>query len=235
VARKEKLMNLLVEAAKREKEFVDTFTAGERAASGTSDNWSAKDLIAHCAFWKQRRVAEIPLVLQGGTPILFDDFDHENDRIFQEHCDLSWEEVMALSYSALHLLIMQLQGMSEADLNHPWQDDRPIWRTVVGNGYSHPMTHMAEHYQQKGDMARADELTVLLRQPLAELDAGPDWQGTVMYNTACRLSLLGEKEAAIAELRDALALMPALVEWSQQDSDLDPLREEAAFQALYED
>jgi len=133
------------------------------------------------------------------------------------------------------LLIDQLRNMSEEDLERPWQDDRSIWRTVVGNGYIHPIMHMIEHYQQKGDMAQAAEITAMLGQPLVELDDSPDWQGTIKYNAACSLSLLGKKEAAIAELRDALALAPELIDWSKQDSDLDPLREEPAFQAIYEE
>ena len=233
MAKKEILLDLLAEAVKREKEFVDGLTDADREAVGASDNWSAKDLVAHCAFWKERRVAEIPEVLQGGTPTEFDDFDHENDRIFLEFRDKSWDEITAFSRNAAHQLFAQIQQMSEAELDLPWQDDRPIWRMAVGNGYSHPLVHMAGHYQQKGDIAHAAELTALLGQPLAELDDSPGWMGTVKYNVACSLSLLGEKEAAIVQLGEALALTPALIEWSKQDSDLDPLREEPAFLALY--
>ena len=233
MAKKETLLNLVTEAVKREKEFVDGLTGAERAVVGASDNWSAKDVVAHCAYWKKRRAVEIPQVLQGGSAAVFDDFDHENDRIFLEYRDKSWDDVTAFSREAAHLLVGQLQQMSEEDLERPWQDDRPIWRMVVGNGYSHTIVHLAEHYQQKGDMVHAAELTAMLGQPLADLDESPGWQGTVKYNAACSLSLLGEKAAAINELRDALALTPALVDWSKQDSDLDPLRDEPDFLAIY--
>jgi hypothetical protein len=233
MAKKEVLLNLLAEWVNREQEFVKNLTAAERTAAGAADNWSAKDLIAHCAFWKKQLVDEIPAVLQGSTPIEYA-FDHENEQIFQEYRHSSWDKVEALAHEASHLLIAQVHKMSEADLNLPWLEDRPIWRTVISNGYSHPIVHFSEHYQHKGDMAKAAELTALLGQPLAELDDGPGWQGTVKYNAACTLSLLGDKEGAINELREALAMVPSLVEWSKQDHDLDPLRDEAAFQALYE-
>ena len=64
----ELLLNLIAESSRREKEFVDGLSDAERAAEGLPDNWSAKDVLAHCAHWKRRRVAEIPKVLQGGTP-----------------------------------------------------------------------------------------------------------------------------------------------------------------------
>jgi hypothetical protein len=68
---------------------------------------------------------------------------------------------------------------------------------------------------------------------LTGLDDGPEWQGTIRYNNACSFSLLGDKETAIQELRQALKLNPGLIEWSKQDSDLDPIRGEAAYQALF--
>lgn len=38
---------------------------------------------------------------------------------------------------------------------------------------------------------------------------------------------------AIEELRKSLQLSPQLVEWSKQDTDLDSLRDDPAYQALY--
>ncbi|MDX1417483.1 MAG: ClbS/DfsB family four-helix bundle protein [Candidatus Promineifilaceae bacterium] len=234
MAKKAVLLELLAETVRREQEFIDGLSDAQRAAIGEADNWSAKDLVAHCAYWKKRRVAEIPKVLAGGTPEVIDDFDHENELIFKAHRDMSWDEIIALSHDASHEIVAQVQQMSEQDLERPWQDDRLIWRTIVGNGYSHTMVHLAEHYQNEGDMAKAAELTALLGQPLAELDDSPSWQGTVKYNAACGLSLLGKKEAAIKELGEAFKMTPALIEWSKQDPDLEPLREEEAFQALYQ-
>jgi hypothetical protein len=69
---------------------------------------------------------------------------------------------------------------------------------------------------------------------LSGLDNSPDWQGTIRYNLACSYSLVGEKEKAISELREALKMNPALTEWSQQDPDFEPIGEEAEYQALYE-
>ena len=69
---------------------------------------------------------------------------------------------------------------------------------------------------------------------LTSLDDGPDWQGTIRYNNACSFSLLGDKETAINELREALKLNPGLTEWSRQDPDFEPIRGEAGYKTLYE-
>jgi hypothetical protein len=69
---------------------------------------------------------------------------------------------------------------------------------------------------------------------LTSLDDSPEWQGTIRYNNACSFSLLGDKETAIAELREAFKLNPGLIEWWQQDTDLEPIRGEAEYKALIE-
>ena len=75
----------------------------------------------------------------------------------------------------------------------------------------------------------------MLGKPLAALDDGPTWIGTAHYNVACSYSLLGNREEAIKELGEALALRPDLIEWSKQDPDLETIRGEAGYKALYSD
>jgi len=84
-------------------------------------------------------------------------------------------------------------------------------------------------------MRRAAELIGRLGKPLAALDDGPTWIGTTHYNAACSYSLLGNKEEAIKELGEALALTPDLIDWSKQDPDLKMIREEVGYKALYAD
>jgi tetratricopeptide (TPR) repeat protein len=55
-----------------------------------------------------------------------------------------------------------------------------------------------------------------------------------LYNLACCESLAGRKEDAVEHLRQALALSPDTVRgYAENDSDLDALREEPAFQELF--
>ena len=234
MARKHILVDLLQQEYEEEKTFIASLTDEDKARIGSLDIWSDKDVIAHIAVWKNRRVSDVQAVVKGGEPTNIQDFDHENELIFNEYRDQSWDEVIAYAEQAHHALYGQLQELSEDELNLPWSENRPVWRVIVGNGYIHPIRHIAGHYQAKGDLQRAGEFSALLGEPMVELDDSPAWRGTTHYNQACSYALLGKKEEAITELGEALALNPNLGEWSKEDPDLEPIRGEAAYQALYE-
>lgn len=55
---------------------------------------------------------------------------------------------------------------------------------------------------------------------------------TPLYNLACCEALLGRNDDAIAHLRVAFEGRPSLRDIASEDTDLDPLRDEPAFQAL---
>jgi hypothetical protein len=70
---------------------------------------------------------------------------------------------------------------------------------------------------------------------LLALDSSPEWRGVVLYNLACHFAQAGMPDRALLELRTGLGLNPGLKEWSQQDSDLAPLRGLPGYQTLYEE
>jgi hypothetical protein len=109
-----------------------------------------------------------------------------------------------------------------------------LWREILGNIYMHPIIHLSEWYIKRGNPARAAETYQEMTRQVISLDDSPGWQGTIRYNNACSFSLLGDKETAINELREALKLNPDLTEWSRQDPDFEPIRSEDGYKALYE-
>jgi tetratricopeptide (TPR) repeat protein len=131
-----------------------------------------------------------------------------------------------------------LAALSEDDLQrsdfYPWEGGRPLWREVVGNIYTHPILHLSDWHIKRGNPTRAAEMYQEMTGQLTNLDGSAEWQGTIRYNNACSFSLLGDKEKAISELREALKLNPDLTEWSKQDPDFEPIRDEAGYKALYE-
>ena len=62
-------------------------------------------------------------------------------------------------------------------------------------------------------------------------EAHPEYPG-LLYNLACCESLAGRKADAIEHLRLAIQRSGSTRHYLASDSDLDPLREESAFQAL---
>jgi len=233
---KKELTELLQKGDQVEKAFIATLSDKERDADGTFENWTAKDCIAHNADWRKHHAEDVLAVLAGESPNQSDD-DQINERVYSRYKDQSWEDVNALVETGLKRMGEALAGLSEDDLQredfYPWEQGRPLWREIVGNIYSHPVIHLSEWHIKRGHPDHAAEMYQEMTGRLTGLDDSPDWQGTIRYNNACSFSLLGDKETAINELREALKLNPGLTEWSRQDPDFEAIRGEAGYQALY--
>ena len=234
---KRELTELLQKGHQVEKDFIATLSGKERDADGTFENWSAKDCIAHNAYWRKHHAEDVLTVLAGKNPAPTDD-DQINKEVYSRYKDQSWEAVDTLVDTSLKRMGEAISSISEDDLQrddfYPWEQDRPLWREVVGNIYTHPVIHMSEWHIKRGHPDRAAAMYQEMTGQLTSLDDSPEWQGTIRYNNACSFSLLGDKETAINELREALKLNPGLTEWSQKDPDFEPIRSEAGYQALYE-
>lgn len=236
MARKPILLDLIERAYTHEQELVAGLSEEERSRAGTLDEWSAKDVLAHIAFWKHRRAQELDAVAQGGTPSRDDDIDHENARVFEEFRDRPWADVLDLAETAHASLIAQVETLTEEDLGRTevfaW-DDRPLWRLIAGNGYVHPLLHLLDYHYEQGEDQRVDVLNEEMARVLPELDESPSWHGVIRYNLACHYSLSGQTVEAIETLREALRLNPELTEWSKEDPDFEPIRDEPAYQSIY--
>lgn len=233
---KQELTELLQKGYQAEKEFIATLSDEERNAEGTFEHWTAKDNVAHNSFWRKRHADNVLEVLAGKSPAEVDD-DEINEDVYTQYKDQSWDEIETLLEISLKRMGEALATLSEDNLQsdnfYPWEH-RPLWRELVGNMYTHPFLHISEWYIKKENPARAAELYQEMTGQLVTLDNSPDWQGTIRYNNACSFSLLGDTETAISELREALKLNPSLAEWSQQDPDFEPIRDEAGYKAIYE-
>jgi tetratricopeptide (TPR) repeat protein len=238
VERKMLLLDLLKRAHEMEVQFVEALSDEQRARTGTLEDWSAKDVIAHNAAWKARRADNLLAVSEGRPPTETGDVDLENARFFEAYCDQTWEEVLSAAAGAFQRLLAQVEALGDQELVScevfPGQGERPLWRIIVGTAYTHPIVHLAEFYRNQGNRETAAHMIGEMARSMAGLDDGPAWQGTVKYNLACHYSLLGAAGEAIRELRDALALDPGLTDWSRQDRDLYGIRGEAGYVAVYE-
>jgi tetratricopeptide (TPR) repeat protein len=148
-----------------------------------------------------------------------------------------WAEVLEHSERAYRILVERTGAMGNEDLagteTLPWQEGRPLWRLIVGNSYSHPISHLGQYYAARGEVSQATAMQEEAAVLLAQLDESPSWIGVVRYNLACHYALIGQKEKAIEELRRALDLNPGLTEWSKEDPDFASIRGEPGYQQLY--
>lgn len=232
-----KINELIAEAWQLEQEFLNEQPLEERDRPGTFEHWARKDVATHIETWISRLVENIHKALHGETPYHYADFETANLKVFEMHQAKTWQEAFdfaAQSRRSLIELVKELgaEGLERTDLL-PWQD-QPIWRNIAADAYNHALIHIGEHYRWLGFPERYASIIQKMAEGSAGLDDSPAWQGGVIYNLACVHALNGDKDQAIAELGEALHLRPDLLEWSQQDSDLESLRGEPAYQALYE-
>ena len=217
--------------------FINGLSDEERTARGTADNWCAKDIVAHNAFWKEHMVNNIRAVARGREPLSVDDYDRANLECFEENRHRPCDDIVRSSDRVHRLFVEAAECLDDDVLRseeaYPGRDGRPAWQSVVGYGYTHPIVHFAQYHAQHG---RGDQAIQLWKDSivlLEGLDDSPRWQGLMHYNMGCVYSLAGSLDLAVKEVRQALELRPDFIESSKEDADLNPLRERDDFKALY--
>ncbi len=235
--RKTDLMVAIQTMRALEKEFIDSISPEERLASGTLQRWSARGVLAHLAAWGDKDNQQIAAVLRGEKPQAFEDLDAINARIYADHAQRPWDELTAYLNRTAEQLVQILQGMDAAaldDAEHYHVDTgRPLWRYIAGNEIFHPASHLAAYCLEHNRMEMAEKIQLQSTRFCEQIDASPDFRGVAVYNLACFYALAGQKERAISYLGQSLKLNPSLTEWSKEDSDLISLRDDPAYQLLY--
>ena len=232
------LIGLLERAYQAQSAWITGLSDAERNMLGTPEQWSAKDMLAHVVFWQQTAVERLAAARRGEEPRTYGDFQPVNERIFEERRGQSWEQVLADAERTHAALKEQVRSMDAQMLTDPqrfaWTNGQALSGSILGNGFWHPLEHIARFYAARGELERASELlerAVVQEQALGTL---PNDRGAALYNLACFYATTGQPDKALPLLPEALRLRPDLVEWSKQDSDLDVLRDLPTFKALYE-
>jgi len=238
MTRRSQIMDLLRHVLEEERAFVASLSAAERAETGTETHWSAHDVLAHIAEWKERQARRIELSERGENLPSTNDIDNANRMIFKAHHQKQWDEIKVLLEHANQHLARVVQSLPEEALDqtdrYPWQNGVPLWRRIIGNGVSHPILHLSTYEQEHDRAKRADRLQEKATQLLLNLDADPQWRGIVTYNLACHHALGGRSGEAVEYLKKALTLNPSLLEWSKEDPDFASIRHESTYQAIYQ-
>jgi len=228
------LLKLLERASLEEQKLINSLSEKERSAVGTLEQWSAKDMIAHVAAWIEEMAQRLTDTKSDASPNAMEEIDKINAEIFEQHRHQSWAEILDLTEQAYHSLVKQTQSLDDLSSTQafPWQGGSPLWRWIVGHGYTHPIMHLAQFYIGRGDIRSAVIIQEEATEMLMLFDEGPTWQGVVRYNLACVYTQAGEKQKAISELRQAFQLNPGLKEHSKSDPDLAAIQDAPEFQAL---
>ena len=233
----EKLLILLKTAHEEERTLYARLDENERSTDSNLEQWSAKDALEHITSWKEYMVSNITATLRHENPEASVDLDRINATIFEENKNKSWDDILTnleRVYRSSVECARAIPHEKMIDSNTlPWQDGRPFWRIIAGNGYLHPVTHLADYYFNRGDSSIAIKLHEQAADLTADLSNSPDWLGVVKYNLACCYALSGQHKRAIIELGESLKLNSDLKEWSKEDPDFASIRRYGEYKSLY--
>jgi hypothetical protein len=235
--RKRGLLALMARGRALVEAWAQGLSEDERSATGTFEHWSARDVLGHIGYWHGQLATVLDLVARH-EPVA--DFwgaeDEVNAQRFAQQQTLSWDEVGDVARQGYATLVAQVERMDEAGLeaidDFAWREGRPLWRTVAGNGYRHPCSHLLtydiEHDRFEAAVAVAEALVAATQQAGLE----PAERGIDVYNLACIYAQAGRPEPAVGSLREALALAPNLAGWAREDSDLAALHGRPDFEEI---
>ncbi len=228
-------MFALIEDVRKElARLINQLTPEEKARQGSLREWSAKDLLTHLAFWGSHFNRQLEQMLAGQKPpVAGDYYDQVNDGVLYEHLEQPFEEARAEEEAAYQQFRQIAAGIPPADLldsqKFTFLEGHALLERILGTYTYHVAAHISDYYKKNRQLEKARELQETLAK---RLYAFPDSKANAVYNLACFYSLNGFKDEAIAKLKESFALKPELIDWSKQDSDIDPLREMAEYREL---
>ena len=104
-----KLLQLVEWTYREEQAFMENLSKEEQRETGTFEKWSARDIIAHNSFWKNRRLQDISLALNGGSPARIENYNEINKQVFEENKNKYWDEIKITQMMSRKILPGQLQ------------------------------------------------------------------------------------------------------------------------------
>src|SRR5512138_2846672 len=112
---KKELTELLEKGHQVEKEFIAALSDEQRNVNGTFENWTAKDCIAHNAYWRRHHAEDVLAVLAGKTPAQSED-NQINQEVYSQYKDQPWQEVDSLVDAGPQRMGEAIALLSENDL-----------------------------------------------------------------------------------------------------------------------
>ncbi len=227
------LLGIIDHARTLEQTLASFFDDSARAAVGTVEVWAPKDHFAHLAVWQIFRVRRLEAISTGNPP----EEPESNDEAFQKYQGNTWNDSWAMAMRALDENATVIARTSEDDLTHPerfpWMNGGSFVSGVVSSCYLHPVEHVAQMYEEHGDLAAVERIQLESVAVVSGLFGRGEEYGIAAYNLGCFYAKHGRADDAITQVREALAVNPRLTEWSKEDSDLVSLHSLPAYQALY--
>jgi tetratricopeptide (TPR) repeat protein len=223
------LLEIIDLARERAGALVQSLDADARSAIGTVERWAPKDHFAHLATWAAYQARRLDAAVSGATPPQ----PADNDTVFLERRDEPWETIWADWQRALEENAAGVRRVSDEQLTALTPNGRSLFSLTLNNTYLHPITHLAHLYEERGDVAAAEQVQQEAVPTMARLLGQDEQYANAVYNLGCFYALHGRSAEALAQLREALAVNPQLTDLLKEDVDLVSLHALPAYQALF--
>ena len=223
---KEKLLGAMRETSEKER---DLEALCVDAPADPTGRWTAKDHLAHLAGARERHANVVEAVVTG-RPIP-PRTENLSDEIYASTKDLPLEEVIAQARRAWDHMLAAVESASEADLEKP-NPHSPRRTLVDGSPGDHLGAHLMWLYLESGDTAAAEGIQRWARDLSLRTQSDARSRAVADYNLACFYSRVGQPDEALPLLRAGIEGDPGLKEWSHQDPDLDPIRDDPRVKEL---
>ena len=224
----------LIHAAQKDLDtMLNGLTDAQKKKRGELDDWSASDILNHLTFYNNHFIGQIEAAEKGERVQSADYYLILNDGIFIRNAEKDFETARAEEKESFEKALALFKGMDADTLADPekyefMEDNSPL-KGALGTLGWHVSSHICDFYVQQGELDKA----VIMQEAMAEsYKQFPTWKDNAVYNLACFYSLQGMKEKALENLKVAFKDSSRLLEWSKQDADLDPMRDDPRFQAL---
>ena len=225
---KEQLLEAVEEGQAREAEL-EALVADEPA--DPEGRWSAKDHLAHLAWWRMRTARTMAALRTGGEPppAVADDDGVQNAIVYAELKDRPAEDVKGDARASWLRLREEVALATDEDLSrpNPRRPEAQVWEGVPG-AVGHAGTHIWSCLLDAGEETRALDVALWSAQVEGRFFNTPRQLADSRYNLACVYARLGRAAEALPLLRASFEANPDLAAWARKDRDLDGIREELA-------
>jgi len=203
------------------------------APPDASGRWSAKDHLAHLAWWRDRTARLLEAVRTGAEPPPPVDDDTQNAIIYRDYRDRPAAEIVAEARRSWDRIAAAIEACSEDDLMrpHPHVKERNLLDSGPANG-GHLGIHLMFWYLESRDEASAE---AAMRWAYGlEIAAAADSRAGAYasYNLACFYGLVGRAGPAVPLLGASFKGAPELLDLARKDPDLDRIRSDKEVMAL---
>ena len=224
-----RLLELLARGQADQDTLGERLSPEERSARGELHAWRPKDHVAHNNFWRQDAIDRLQAAHDGRVP---EDTESQtlalNDRVFQEQRETPWEALVKETARLRAETGRLIDRLSADDLSqrdrYQWQRGESLEGLVFVNWYDHPAEHWADVYLSRKEVDRALEIRQAVAATVEKLfPDNPKLYSYMAYKLGGMYARNGRPEKAVEAVSDALKANPSLIQWIEQDADLEPL------------